>query len=139
MAFEISFEREGPFESWYACQRWLTERGYSFGSTCVMSPVGVLKGDYTIAKWRNLTPKERAELDGSVSGDFRNGPVTLTLKVAPTLEENRDYVAIPEHLDALAESTLRMAESGDDPSDMLRMLHHGLNKSRPKDNAPDDH
>lgn len=132
MAFEIRFEQTGTFEAWEKCQQWLTVRGYSFGITCAMSPVGVLKGDYCIAKWRNLTPKERSALDGSVSGDFRNGPLTLTLKHAPILVDGRDFVAVPKHLEGLADAALRMTENGDDPSDMLKMLQHGMNKSQPK-------
>ncbi len=132
MSFQANFNRTGDFEAWYECQQWLTERGYSFGSTCVMSPVGVLKGDYSIAKWRNLSTQERAALDGTVTGDFRNGPLTLVLKEAPELVAGRDYVALPEHLNGFAESAFRMAENGENPDDMLKMLAHGLNKCRPK-------
>ena len=35
-----------------------------------------------IAKWRNLTPKERSELHGTMDGDFREGPVVINLKDA---------------------------------------------------------
>ena len=48
-----------------------------------MHPVAVLKGDWLIAKWKNLTKKEIAQLDGMVDGNFRDGPVTVTLKVEP--------------------------------------------------------
>lgn len=48
-----------------------------------MHPVAVLKGDWSIAKWKNLSKKEIDVLDGRVYGDFRNGPVTVELKVAP--------------------------------------------------------
>ena len=132
MNFQKCFQRAGDFESWYECQRWLKERGYSVGSTCFGSPVGVLRGDYIIAKWRNLNEKERAELDGTVTGDFRNGPLTLSLKQQPELIAGIDYVAVPAHLDGIAESALKMAESGENPDDMLKMLKHGFNKSRPK-------
>lgn len=83
MAFEKVFDQKGTFEALHAAQRWLRERGYSYGSTCACYPVGVLHGDYLIAKWRNLTRQERAELDGALDGDFREGPLTLRLKRAP--------------------------------------------------------
>ena len=83
MAFQKVFDQQGTFEALHAAQCWLRENGYSFGATCACCPVGVLKGDYLIAKWRNLTRQERAELDGTLSGDFREGPLTLTLKSAP--------------------------------------------------------
>ncbi|PTQ70387.1 hypothetical protein [Pseudomonas sp. GV071] len=81
--FTKTFSDQGDFEAWRAAQRWLMENGYSYGSTCVMHPVAVLKGEWCIAKWRNLTRKEIDELDGKVSGNFREGPVTVYLKVAP--------------------------------------------------------
>ncbi|WP_426113482.1 hypothetical protein [Pseudomonas sp. DSP3-2-2] len=45
-----------------------------------LDPVPVLKGDFIIAKWKNLTRKEIAQLDGKIDGNFREGPVTVTLK-----------------------------------------------------------
>lgn len=83
MSFHKAFDQVGDFAAWRACQDWLRDNGYSFGSTCAMHPVAVLKGDYCIAKWRNLTRKEISQLDGKVVGDFRNGPLTLYLKVTP--------------------------------------------------------
>lgn len=82
--FQKTFTGDAPFEAMNACRKWLEERGYSYGSTCVMNPTGVLKGDFDIAKWRNLTRKEIAELDGQIIGNTRQGPVTLVLKSAPS-------------------------------------------------------
>lgn len=82
-AFIKTFSQPGTFKALHAAQEWLTQNGYSYGSTCVMHPTGILKGDYCIAKWRNLTKKEIRELDGSFDGDLREGPVTVRLKVAP--------------------------------------------------------
>jgi len=48
-----------------------------------MHPVPVLKDDFIIAKWKNLTKKEVAQLDGKIDGDYRRGPATVTLKIAP--------------------------------------------------------
>lgn len=83
MPFEKTFDQIGTFSAYYAACDWLNANGYSHSSTCIDGPVGILKGDYYIAKWRNLTRKERSELDGTLAGDFRNGPLTLRLKVAP--------------------------------------------------------
>lgn len=81
--FEKTFNQEGTFQAWYAAQDWLNTNGYSYGSSCRGQPVGVLRGDFLIAKWKNLTPKERNSLDGQVNGDFREGPVTINLKHIP--------------------------------------------------------
>lgn len=41
--------------------------------------MGLLYGDWAIAKWRNLSPAERKQLDGRMEGDFRHGPVTIRI------------------------------------------------------------
>lgn len=82
-AFKKTFADEGPFKALNSCTQWLEERGYSRGTTCVLFPTGVLFGDFDIAKWKNLTEKEIAALDGHITGNTREGPVTLHLKKAP--------------------------------------------------------
>ncbi|HEX8595365.1 MAG TPA: hypothetical protein VF682_19150 [Pseudomonas sp.] len=82
-AFTKTFTEPGTFQALYAAQRWLDENGYSYGPGSAMHPVPVLKGDFIIAKWKNLTRKEIAQLDGKIDGNFREGPVTVTLKVEP--------------------------------------------------------
>ena len=54
--------------------------GYSCGSMSDPHPTALIKGDAIIAKWKNLTAKERAQVDGIIEGDFRNGPVFLRIK-----------------------------------------------------------
>jgi hypothetical protein len=77
---QLVFDQKGTFEAMYAAQKWCQDNWVSYGSSCVSGPVGLLRGDYCISKWRNMTPKERAELDGTMSGDLRNGPVTVTMR-----------------------------------------------------------
>lgn len=81
--FKKTFSEKGTFKALHAAQHWLTENGYSYGPTCVMHPAPVLKGDFIIAKWRNLTKTEIKALDGWFDGDLREGPVTVMLKIAP--------------------------------------------------------
>lgn len=41
---------------------------------------GLMRGDYDIQKWRNLTMHNRAVLDGTMTAaDFCHGPVTVRL------------------------------------------------------------
>lgn len=82
--FTKTFSNTGTFQALYAAHAWLAEHGYSFGPSCVNHPIPVLKGDFIIAKWKNLTKKEIAQLDGKVDGNLRDGPVHIVLKVAPT-------------------------------------------------------
>ena len=81
----ITFNQTGDFEAMNAAERWLAERGISVGHMQGPEPRGLLFGDYQIAKWRNLTAKERAVLHGRMTGG-RAGPVTIELKDAAVTE-----------------------------------------------------
>lgn len=79
IALRRTFEGD-EFEATYAAERWLKERGYSVGRIQGRDPRGVMMGtDWSIAKWRNLNPRERAELHGVVIGAPRSGPVTILI------------------------------------------------------------
>ena len=68
------------FAGYYAAVDWLEEQGYSYGSMQGGAPIGVLRRTgVCIAKWRNLTAAERAELDGVLEGEKHDGPVTITM------------------------------------------------------------
>jgi hypothetical protein len=79
----IEFKNTGEeFSAFYAAEQWCYDNGYSYGSMCGSEPIGLLKGDHDIAKWRNLTDKQRKALDGTmtVTGRFRYNDVIITLK-----------------------------------------------------------
>ena len=77
----IKFEQKGTFAALYAAEAWCSKHGISVGQSCATGPTGLLLGHYDwIAKWRNLTAKERGQLHGTMSGDFREGPVVIELK-----------------------------------------------------------
>jgi len=75
------FQVDGTFQSMYAAERWLSENGYSAGSTCAPMPTAVMKGDYYSYdlphKWKNFTAKEKNSVHGVMVGDLRDGPVTV--------------------------------------------------------------
>lgn len=75
-----TFDSEGAFVALNAAHDWCYEHGVSCGSMCGPLPIGLLYGEVDIAKWRNLTAKERKALDGTLTGDMRNGPVVLEIK-----------------------------------------------------------
>ena len=78
-------QNDFDFAALHAARAWIRDQGYSYGSLCRDMPIGLLKGEWTIAKWKNLTDKERNQLDGQMtSSDFRNGPVNVFLKEIPT-------------------------------------------------------
>ncbi len=74
-----TFHDEGDFAAQAAAKEWLRENGYSVSIMQAGSPRGIMRGDVLIAKWRNLSPRERATLDGQMTGDMRNGPVTIEI------------------------------------------------------------
>ena len=75
-----TFKVDGTFRSYYAATAWLSENGYSYGSMCMDMPIGIVKGDAIIAKWRNLTKSDIKTLDGRItSNDFREGEVTIEI------------------------------------------------------------
>lgn len=75
-----TFTQTGAFQALMAAQDWLDQRGYSYGSQQRGAPTAIKKGDHIIGKWRNLDASDRAVMDGTMEGDFRNGPVTIKLK-----------------------------------------------------------
>lgn len=79
IAKQIQFAEEGDFEAYRAATKWLKDRGFSHGSGQRGEPSGILLGDIMIAKWKNLSLKERLDLHGKLTGDHRYGPVTVTI------------------------------------------------------------
>ena len=75
----LVFTEAGEWAAKQACERFLSERGFSIGRSQAASPRGVLFGDYNIQKWRNLRPADRDTLHALVTGDGRYGPVTITI------------------------------------------------------------
>ena len=73
------FLQTEDFAASRAAEAWCAEHGYSVGRMQHSDPRGILKGDYDIAKWRNLNARERKALDGHMVGDMRHGPVTVTI------------------------------------------------------------
>jgi len=73
------FQGSGDFEAWSAAAKWCKEHGLSGGSSCRSGPLGLLFGDYAIAKWHNLTATERNQLHGTLTA-HRNGPAIVNIK-----------------------------------------------------------
>ena len=76
---EILFNEHGDFMAYRSAEAWAKEHGYSSGSMCSPEPTALFKGDHYVAKWRNLNKKERESVDGVITGEYRNGPVKITL------------------------------------------------------------
>lgn len=80
---KIVFEHQGDFNAVNAAEQWCRENGISFGSMERGFPIGLMRGDYFISKWTNMTLEEQSECHGTMTapgGRFRNGPVVITMK-----------------------------------------------------------
>ena len=72
------FDREDEaFAAFRKAQLHCTGLGFSVGSMQGPDPIGIVRGDYDVQKWRNLTRADRARLDGVITGDKRHGPVVV--------------------------------------------------------------
>lgn len=80
--FSKRFTDAGDFKAMDAAEAWCKARGIAVGWMQRPDPRGLLLGDFVISKWRNLNARERSELDGTMTGDMRHGPVTVTLNGA---------------------------------------------------------
>lgn len=75
------FPANGTFQAYYDASAYLKDMGYIVGSMCGPEPIGFAdadKYDY-VAKWYNISPDERKELDGVMlqHGGFREGSVEI--------------------------------------------------------------
>ena len=73
-----SFDLEGDFESLRAAEAWCKTQGISVGSLDRIGPQGLLFGNYTIAKWHNLTKAERKALHGTLTAS-RTDPAVIQI------------------------------------------------------------
>ncbi len=74
-----TFSQKGDFEAVTAAEDFLRVAGFSIGSSERGSPRAIMFGDYDISKWRHLDQRERDALHGQMTGDGRNGPLTVTI------------------------------------------------------------
>jgi len=79
-----TFTQQGGFAATRAAEAWCKRHGLSVGFMQRNEPRGLLYGDYAIAKWRNLSIGNRAALDGTMTGNTRHGPITVTLAKDPS-------------------------------------------------------
>lgn len=85
MVEEAVFEHKGTWEAINAAMRWVHERGFTAGSSSSPLPLALVKGDYGQTplpnKWKNFKKHHMQHVDGTITGDFREGPVRVRLYV----------------------------------------------------------
>ena len=79
IAWERDWQESGDFAAYDAAVRFLEGAGFSVGSMARDEPIGLMFGDYGIAKYRNLSRAERDELHGELRGHKRQGPIRVVI------------------------------------------------------------
>lgn len=74
-----TFTAIGTFAATNQAEQFLRDRGFSIGWTEGSAPRGIRHGDCAIAKWRNLSARDKTQMHGAITGNPRNGPVTVDL------------------------------------------------------------
>ena len=75
------FEGTREFEACHKAEDWCRVRGISVGRMDRYDSRGLLVGDFDIAKWHNLSKRDIAQLHGTMRGDMRHGPITVSLRL----------------------------------------------------------
>jgi hypothetical protein len=75
----LTFNNAGAFAAVRAAEDWCAKHGLSVGAMERGKPRGILFGDYAIQKWHNLRQADKDALHGTMTGDMRNGPVTVAV------------------------------------------------------------
>lgn len=75
------FSGHAPFEALNAAHWWCRQHNLSYGAHERGEPEGLLFGSWSIAKWRNLTTRQRMALHGEINGG-REGPVYVVIYAA---------------------------------------------------------
>ena len=73
----------------HATEQWCRDHGVSCGPTDRSRVRGLLVGEFLIAKWHNLTAKERRECHGTITGDGREGPLFLRISRSALAEADQ--------------------------------------------------
>lgn len=75
----LTFNETEDWEAVKAAEKWCEENGISVGTMQAGSPRGLKRGNHSIAKWRNLDKQDIKLLDGTMTGDMRNGPIYIAI------------------------------------------------------------
>ncbi len=86
-----TFAQTGDFEANTAAEHFLEQAGFSVGTMQRGDPRGIMFGDCVISKWRNLHHLEKQAMHGQMTGNMREGPITVTIFESAPQEAKRDF------------------------------------------------
>lgn len=119
--YSVRFTHPGEHEAMHAAEDWCKARGFSVGALQADAPRGILLGDVSIAKWRNLDGQDREDLHGVMEAPWRtwrSGPVTITIRRDAPAAVIEAFRSEPEPADAAGEEQSH-------PTDCAAQAHIG--------------
>lgn len=81
--FEMKFEQSREWAALHAAEQWCRDHGISVGEPQGSAPRGLMLRNCVIGRWEDLSREDREELDGTMTGDLRHGPLVISLKMTP--------------------------------------------------------
>jgi hypothetical protein len=84
---KLQFNQKEDWEAVEAAEQWCKDNNVSYGTMQGDWPRGLKRGNFNIAKWRNLDGNDIKNLDGTMTGDMRNGPVFIAMTPACEVKE----------------------------------------------------
>jgi len=80
VAERIEFSDKGTWRALRSAESYVSKLGYEYGSLCYPMPLAFMMDRYNLPeKWKNMTAKERNNVDGVIIGDYREGPVSVII------------------------------------------------------------
>jgi len=76
---EIQFNESDDWLAVEAAEQWCEKHGISVGTMQGEAPRGLKRGKHHISKWRNFSNSDMKLLDGTMTGEMRNGPVYIVI------------------------------------------------------------
>lgn len=76
---EVRFAGAEAFHALRCAETFLAVAGFSIAPGSAGDPTPIMFGDYIVAKWKNLTTRERVGVHGLIEGNRRDGPLTIRL------------------------------------------------------------
>lgn len=72
------------FPNLNAAMQWCDDNGYSYGPVWRDTPIGIMKGEWNVAEWKEFNEKDTDDKYGRITTktDWRTGPVFITFKNA---------------------------------------------------------
>jgi hypothetical protein len=77
------FKSNETFGAYREAEQFIKDSGFDCGSMSYPYPTAITKKPYSETtlpwKWKNFSKQDKLSVDGTITGDFRSGTVTVTI------------------------------------------------------------